>query len=321
MAAVAPGHEEEVLGGLRADRREDRLAAGHGDRRGRQAADRVGVVGGFAAQVGAADIAVVVGAHAVNHGGIGLQPHALAQAVDEHAGDAAALRRYRGLFLHDGGHDQRLVRGVVGQVLIAGRPGLIENPLLALQGAAQQIHIAGAARVEIGFRREPALRVGTGPAQTGHHRGAVQVHQGVLYALQAGQAGAPFAEIPALHQGDAALQHVATVDLFQQREQGVAGVELVLAHMQARIDPGEGAVEPRRPAPQTGFRRLTEQAVGAHSRQQTVERRARRHFHQHRLFQGQRPVQIAAHPEAGQRDADQEQQQQQPEHSYFSAHL
>ena len=82
---------------------------GIGDRRRRQAGAGVGVVGRVGEQVALAQVAVEGGAEAVDHGRVGLQRHADAQPVDEHAGDAAAVGAGAGLLLDDRRQRQRLV--------------------------------------------------------------------------------------------------------------------------------------------------------------------------------------------------------------------
>ena len=73
--AGAGGDEEDVAGLERMRHRLDGLARRQRDRRRRQAGARVGVVRRVGAQVAFADVAVVGGADAVDHGGIGLQAH------------------------------------------------------------------------------------------------------------------------------------------------------------------------------------------------------------------------------------------------------
>src|SRR2546421_12940982 len=67
------------------------LAARQCDGRGWQAATRVGVIRRVGDEIARVNIAVVTLAEAVDHGGIRLQPHSLAQSADEHARNAWAL--------------------------------------------------------------------------------------------------------------------------------------------------------------------------------------------------------------------------------------
>ena len=71
------------------------------DRRRRQAGPRVGVVRPVASQVARAQVAVELRAEAVDHGRVGLQPHAAAQPLDEYAGDARPLAGEARLLLDD----------------------------------------------------------------------------------------------------------------------------------------------------------------------------------------------------------------------------
>ena len=51
---------------------------------------------------------------AIDHRGVGLQAHPLAQAVHEDAGDLRAFVRLPRLLLDDRGHDQRLLGRLIG---------------------------------------------------------------------------------------------------------------------------------------------------------------------------------------------------------------
>ncbi len=146
--------------------------------------------------------------------------------------------------------------------------------------------------------------------QAGHDLALLQALGFMGQAVQALEQGTPFAEGPALHQGDAALHHLAPVDLLQQGEQGVAGHQLILAHVEPGVQAGEGAVQARAPAAQARFARVAQQAVAAHAREQATERRAPWYVHHRLVLQRQRFVQIAAHPETGDRNADHDEQHQ-----------
>ena len=93
----------------RLHRRQQGALARHGNRRGRQPGAGVGVPGRVGQQVAPAQVAVELVAQAVDDGGVGLQHHADAQAVVEHAGDHGPVAGAAGFLLDDAGQDQRLV--------------------------------------------------------------------------------------------------------------------------------------------------------------------------------------------------------------------
>ena len=81
----------------------------HGNRRGRQAAPGVGVVGCVCQQVAFPQVAVKAVTQAVNHGGIGLQPHIDAQAIGEHACNLRPVCGSAGFFFNNAGQYQGFV--------------------------------------------------------------------------------------------------------------------------------------------------------------------------------------------------------------------
>src|SRR5690606_2420089 len=83
-----------------------RSLARTGDGSGRQAGAGVGVPGRVALQVLLAQAAPIIGPQAIDHGGIGLQRHAGAQAVDEYARDARPVGAMAGFLFDDRGKDQ-----------------------------------------------------------------------------------------------------------------------------------------------------------------------------------------------------------------------
>ena len=89
-------------------------------------------------EIAATQIAVEGLAQAVDHGRIGLQPHAQLQASHEHPGDARSLLRRAGFLLDDRGHGQRLERGGVRKPLPAGVPLLRQHLIHRVGGARQE---------------------------------------------------------------------------------------------------------------------------------------------------------------------------------------
>ena len=62
-------------------------------------------------EVFAAQVPIKLVAQAINHGGIGLQHHANAQAVDEHRSDQIPVSGAAGLFFHNAGQGQQIIWG------------------------------------------------------------------------------------------------------------------------------------------------------------------------------------------------------------------
>ncbi|CUJ79650.1 Uncharacterised protein [Achromobacter sp. 2789STDY5608633] len=210
-------------------RGQQRRAAGGGDRRGRQARARIGVPGRVGLQVALADAALVGVAHAVDDGGVGLQQHADLQAVGEHARDAAALRAMAGFFLDDGRQHQRLIGRGQRQVGLALGPGVVQDALAFLVGAAQQVVVGAARREDVGVGEEQAFRMLDVRAQALHQGFVADVAQGLLDVGILAQRLADLAEGPAFQEGDLALGHVAARHAFQQQPGRVAVDGLVAA--------------------------------------------------------------------------------------------
>ena len=146
-------------------------AAGQGDGRGREAVARVGVVGRVALQIGAADFAVICAAHAVNHGGVGLQAHVHGQAVAEHGGHIAAVFFVCGFLFNQAGHNQQFIRRFIGQVVGATLPGSLQ---IFLHGAVCRPinrHIARIGRHFVSIGEKQAFGV------VGHGFGSDFLHQ------------------------------------------------------------------------------------------------------------------------------------------------
>src|SRR4029077_12088862 len=102
MTAGAVGGEEQVAGARRIRRRLERGAAWIGDRPRRQAVDDIGVVRCRLLDLAALDRPAerpLAADQAIDDRRIGLQLDLLAQAIDEHRGDPAALVRLAGLLL------------------------------------------------------------------------------------------------------------------------------------------------------------------------------------------------------------------------------
>ncbi len=130
MAAGAVGHEVELPRARRIGGRFDRRAPGIGDRPGRQAIDHDRCCRASAVRdppATAAGRACLCRRQAVDDGRIGLQPHLLLEAVDEHRGDARALLGPAGLLLDDGGEDDELLRRAQRQVAGAAFPDLLHQ--------------------------------------------------------------------------------------------------------------------------------------------------------------------------------------------------
>ena len=160
MAAGAVGDEEQVAGARRVGGGFQRGAAGIGDRARRQAVDDIGVVGrrlrDFAALDRAAQRALAAD-DAIDDGRVGLQLHLLAQAIDEHRGDAAALVRLAGFLLDDRGQRHQLLRRLDRNVGVAALPDFAQHALLRLLHALDHLVARRAAREFIGLRQQRAL--------------------------------------------------------------------------------------------------------------------------------------------------------------------
>ncbi|CUI53020.1 Uncharacterised protein [Achromobacter ruhlandii] len=212
-------------------RRQQRRAAGGRDRRGRQARARIGVPGRVGLQVALADAALVGVAHAIDDGGIGLQQHADLQAVGEHARDPAAVRAMTGFLLDDGRQHQRLIGRGQWQIGLALGPGVVQDALAFLVGAAQQVKVGAARREDVGVGEEQAFRVLDVRAQAFHQGLVADVPQRLLDVGILAQRLTDLAEGPALQEGDLALGHVAARHALQQQPGRVAVDGLVAARL------------------------------------------------------------------------------------------
>ena len=110
VRAVAARDEIQEPARLRLHRGLQRRGPRHRDRGRRQSVARVGVPRRVGGQILLADVAIERLAHAIDHGGIGLQAHAGLQAIQENRGHQRPLGRDGGFLLDDGGEDERLIR-------------------------------------------------------------------------------------------------------------------------------------------------------------------------------------------------------------------
>ena len=166
--AVACGDKVEVAGFIRVH---DSLQCRHarqGDGGRRQTIPRVGIVRRVGTQVATPDVAVEGIAHAIDHRGICLQAHALAQALDEHTGDTRPLVGAPCFLLDDRGQDQRLVRAVQWQAFIPCFPGDGKLLLHGRMGTLQELDVRGSTRKVIGIRQEATLGVFPGKTEQRH---------------------------------------------------------------------------------------------------------------------------------------------------------
>ena len=113
VAAAAVGDEVQIVDVGRVEHRLERGAPGIADRTRRQTrrSDRCcrRCRAASRARVSSRSSGAVAIGQAVDHRRIGLQAHAVAQPVEEHRGDRAALLRHAGLLVDDRGEDQRLL--------------------------------------------------------------------------------------------------------------------------------------------------------------------------------------------------------------------
>ena len=252
MAAAAVADRDEVqriaLGGM-GDGLQRGLAR-HRDRGRRQAGAGVGVVRGVGGQVAAADVARVSRAHAVDHGGIGLQAHADLQPAREQAGDLRPFLGDAGFLLDDGGQGQRLVLALQRQVRRARGPGRIQRLLHRIVCAPEDVEVGIAAHPGIGFRQEAAFRMLAGMAQRLHQCRVVEFLAVVPQPFDLGQRRAQVADVPAFDDGEAAPHHLAVAHRQQQRLRGGTRCERVLADLQPPVRvqlPGQQSPLQQRP--------------------------------------------------------------------------
>ncbi len=137
-------------------------AAGVGDRAWRQSLDHIGVVGRLLADVGLEDRTIrrfaVPTEETVDDRRVGLQAHALVQAVDENRGDMRALVVLAGFLLDDGGQRDELFLGLDRQIRIALLPDLVDQALLRRAHLGDDLGAVGAAGELVGIGAQAALR-------------------------------------------------------------------------------------------------------------------------------------------------------------------
>ena len=172
---------------------------------------------------------------------VDLQAHADAQAVDEHAADQVALARLARLLLDDRGHDERIVRRAVGNVLFAPGPFVGEMPLHGAVGAAQHREVARALGEKIGIGKEQPLGMGLGGAAARRQDlGFVEAGAVVAQVRARVERGAELHEGPALDQPHLGLGDVAARELLQELERRERLQDLVAAGLDGALPP-EGA--------------------------------------------------------------------------------
>src|SRR5258708_15525616 len=110
MGAVVPAHEVELRDLGRIEDRAQGLASRGGDGPGREAGNAIRVVGGVDAEVRLVDLPVPGPrqAQGVDDGGVGLERHLLAQAIEEDGGNARTLLALGRLELHERGQGDDL---------------------------------------------------------------------------------------------------------------------------------------------------------------------------------------------------------------------
>ena len=164
------------------------------DRSRRQPGTRVGIVGPIALEVCAAQVAVEFFAQAIDHGGVGLQPHATPQTLDEDAGDARTLVCLPGLPLDDRCQDQCLVLVLERQVGMARRPAAGEFLAHAVTRLAQHVDVTGALAEQVRVGKEKTFGVAALLAQCAHHLGVTQLANRGLEGRLARERPAQFRE-------------------------------------------------------------------------------------------------------------------------------
>ncbi|SAJ25420.1 Uncharacterised protein [Enterobacter cloacae] len=123
----------------------------------RQAANHVGIIRRWRLQIFSGNPAVVVFAHAVDDGRIGLQTHADAQTVNKHRGNLVTFGSHGRLFLDDRGHRHELVLIFIRQALCSPFPGSVYRRDHFVVRALQNGHIGSACRIHPRIGPEPAF--------------------------------------------------------------------------------------------------------------------------------------------------------------------
>ncbi|CEG08267.1 hypothetical protein BN961_01681 [Afipia felis] len=160
MPTGAIGHEIEITRARGVGGRFQRGTPRIGDRARRQSLNDVGVVRRRLLDLAALDRPserTLAADKAVDDGRIGLQLDLLAQPVDEHRSDAAALIGAAGFLLNDRSQRHKLIGGAQREIGIAMLPDFREQPLLRLLHALDHLLARGAARKLVSVRQQRAL--------------------------------------------------------------------------------------------------------------------------------------------------------------------
>ena len=174
-------------------------------------------------------LAIVSLAQPIDHARVGLQRHADAKAVDEHARDLAAICRQTGFLLDDRGQYQGLVGGADRQVCSTPGPDRFKPLALQQRRAFEHGQVADTSAVDIGVGVKAALGRQSGLADRCHqlrlgHAGAERLEPGRPCEL-----GAKLAEGPALDQTHPFVGLVTLHHPGQQAARRDASLDLVAA--------------------------------------------------------------------------------------------
>ena len=186
-------------------------------------------------QITLAQIAVKLFAHSVNHRGVGLQQHADAHAVGEHASDLGTVLRAAGFLFHDAGQDQCLVGGFQRRIGLALGPSGLEPAVHGVQRAAQHGHVAAALGIGIGVREEAPLGVHAGAVQRGHQLFVGHGGRVLAQRIRLGERRAHLLEGPALHHGHGAQGRFAACQFLQQLVRCCADWDFVITGLDLAV--------------------------------------------------------------------------------------
>ncbi len=267
MAAVATGNEIERARLRRVQRCAQRIAAGHGDRRRRQTGAGIGVVRRILFQIAQPQVAVKARSQTINHRRIGLQLHALAQPVYEHAGDQRALVRAPGFLFDNRGQNQRLVRRLQRQVRFAVFPLARETlaHFFKRLGEDRMVLLAGGIIIGIGIK--PAFGVHIGVAQPHHDFLRRQTGKRAREFRRLVKRGDHLAKCPTLDKAYWIFHDASDDDLFENARGARPGGKAVFASLELAALPRQGR------APDKGYR-LDDHATAAQLLGHATQRRA-----------------------------------------------
>jgi len=232
MRAVALRDKIQAVAGIGVQGGMYRLASRHRNRRRRQAFDQVGVVGRLGFEIRLGDIAVIVVAHAVNHGRVGLQRHAALQAADHNACNKGAFIFRAGLFFDNRGQDQRLVGRINRQIRRSLRPFFLQYQLHLVVGPFQQRDIGHVFLEEISIREKQAFGFAFADAELGAQGFRRSILQRMLDMRIVVHFSQDVVQAPAFRECDAVLAGLAFRDLVDDLGQGQAGGEFIFAGLQ-----------------------------------------------------------------------------------------